>query len=323
MTGYIKAFPARFGASGRCGEQTGGAMDVIELGRAQVTRVPESEGSRVALARLFPRAEAAALAPHRHWLEPHYVAGTDMIMNVQAYVVRTRHHVILVDSCVGNDKVRKYPEYNQLQGPWLQTLAAAGVAPEQVDFVMCTHLHFDHVGWNTRLADGRWVPTFPNARYLFGRIEWEYWKAEYEAGREPYGSFADSVLPVFEAGRAVMVEADHAIDDEVWLELTPGHTPGHVCVHVGTGAGTGAGARAAGGRAIMTGDMLHHPAQCAMTHWEVGATANGDLAARTRRAFMQRHANSGRRILAAHFPAPRGGYIEAAGDAWRFERAKD
>ncbi|HXC40887.1 MAG TPA: MBL fold metallo-hydrolase [Burkholderiales bacterium] len=293
-------------------------MNTIDLGAVSVVRVPESENTPIDARHLFTTHDLSALEAHRHWLEPRFMdADGRLRMNIQAYVVKTRHHTILVDACVGNDKARQYPAFNQMRGPWLQTLAAAGVTPEQVDFVMCTHLHFDHVGWNTRLVDGRWVPTFPNAKYLFARPEWEYWKAEYEAGREPYGSFADSVLPVMDAGKGVIVEADHGIDDEVWLEHTPGHTPGHVCVHVGGAAG----GRAAGGRAIMTGDLMHHPIQCAIPHWEVGATAEPEVCTRVRRGFLERNADSGRRILTAHFVAPDGGFIRSAGEHWRYALA--
>ena len=150
---------------------------------------------------------------------------------MQTYVVRTSHHTILIDSCVGNDKDRPTRPHWHLKtdDTYLNALAEHGIAPEAIDFVMCTHLHSDHVGWNTRLDNGRWVPTFPNARYIFSKKELEAWR---DVGYEKFSRtpFEDSVLPVLEAGRAELVTDDYALDDEVFLESTPGHTPGHVAI---------------------------------------------------------------------------------------------
>jgi glyoxylase-like metal-dependent hydrolase (beta-lactamase superfamily II) len=224
-------------------------MKPITVGNIAISRVVELEGPLMPPQHLLPDATTEAMEAHRHWLAPNFLdpAGT-LVMSIHTYVVRTKHHTILVDTCIGNDKERTlFPGWNRMQGPFLQTLASAGVKPEQVDYVLCTHLHLDHVGWNTRWQDGRWVPTFPNAKYLFACKEWEYWQGEYEAGRETGdGSIADSVLPIVEAGKAVLVEGDHAIDDEMWLDPTPGHTPGHVCLHIKSG----------GKEAIMTGDTI-------------------------------------------------------------------
>ncbi len=128
-------------------------------------------------------------------------AEEKFIASVHSWVLRTKHNTILIDSCAGNDKHRpSLPRFHQLKLPFLERLATAGVTPESVDFVLCTHLHADHCGWNTRLLDGRWVPTFPNAKYVFSKAEQDHWAGP--AGRQGFnaGVYADSVLPVVESG---------------------------------------------------------------------------------------------------------------------------
>jgi len=288
-------------------------MKNLAVGNISISRVVETEGPFLQPQQLLPDSTAEVIESHKHWLTPHFLAPDGMfVMSIHTYVLQTKHHTILVDTCIGNDKERSlFPAWSRMQGPYLQNLEQlAGVKPEQVDYVLCTHLHVDHVGWNTRLVDGRWVPTFPNAKYLFARKEWEYWKGEYEAGRDAGdGAIADSVLPIVEAGKAVLVEGDHAIDDEVWLDPTPGHTPGHVCVHVKSG----------GKEAIMTGDMMHHPVQCAEPQWSSGFCTDPEQSRQTRRAFLDRYADSGVTILAAHFASPTAGHIVPAGNTWRLK----
>ena len=194
--------------------------------------------------------------------------------------------------------------------PYLENLAAIGVSPEEIDFVMCTHLHIDHVGWNTRLVDGRWVPTFANARYLIARAEWDHWKedtnrARYTSDRYP----EDSILPVIEAGQVEFVDMDYAFDDEIWLDPTPGHTPGHVCVHITSG----------GREAVMSGDIMHHPVQCAEPDWSSCFCVDPEHSHQTRLAFFERYANSDVLIMPAHFPTPTAGLIRPWGEAFRFE----
>ena len=181
---------------------------------------------------------------------------------VHSYVVRTPHHNIVVDTCVGNDKHRPgLAEFNRMQTPWLDNLRATGISPEQVDFVMCTHLHSDHVGWNTRLHDGRWVPTFPNARYVFARREYEC-RERANAADDPNAAtaFQDSILPVVVSGQALLVESDFALDDHVYLEPAEGHTPGNVVIHL----------RSRGSAGVLSGDVLHHPIQVMYPEWSGG-----------------------------------------------------
>jgi glyoxylase-like metal-dependent hydrolase (beta-lactamase superfamily II) len=211
---------------------------------------------------------------------------------------------------VGNDKDRGgRPPFHMLHTAFLEDLRAAGVAPESIDVVLCTHLHVDHVGWNTRLERGRWVPTFPRARYLFARREWEHWSAERDD--DTVRIMADSVTPIVEAGLATLVEADHRISDELWLEPTPGHTPGHVSVRLRSGDAD----------AVITGDLMHHPIQMAEPQWCSHFDVDPEQARKTRRAFCERYADRPVTVLGTHFHHPTAGRIVTHGPAWRLEAA--
>ena len=256
----------------------------------------------------FPETTPADWAPHRHWLQPEAMdpASGALRFPIQSYLVRSRHHTILIDSCVGNHKERpNYPGWHlKTDDTYIRALAALGVAPEDIDFVLCTHLHADHVGWNTRLVDGRWVPTFANATYVFS-------KKELESVREPArrSTVEDSVLPVVAAGQAQLVTNDHALDDQVWLEPTPGHTPDHLAICLASN----------GHRAVMSGDLMHSPIQCLHPEWAAAPDWDRDLAKRTRRAFLERYCETDTLVCTAHFPLPSAGRIIAAGDAFRFQ----
>ena len=285
-------------------------MNGRALGDLTLGRIVESERPEFPLDFLVPEATPANIEPHRHWLEPRALEpGTGkMILPVQTYVVRTRHHTILIDTCVGNDKRNAWhaPWHMRSGDEYLAKLAAAGVQPDSVDFVMCTHLHSDHVGWNTRLLDGRWVPTFANAKYVFARTELEFWQAQHD--EEEKAAFAESVLPVIAAGQAVMVESDHALDDQVWLEPLPGHTPGHVGIRLAS----------KGENAVMCGDIMHSPVQCAHPEWIASSDDDPAEGVRTRRAFLEDCCEAGRLVLTTHFPSPSIGYIDRQADAFRF-----
>src|SRR6202048_4713567 len=140
-----------------------------------------------------------------------------LVFAFHSTVIRTPRATILVDTCSGNDKERPHKlRYHRKNWPYLANLAAAGFMPEDIDYVLCTHLHADHVGWNTRLVGGRWVPTFPNARYLFARREWENWReAELRAAYTTDPNYEDSLLPVMDSGQAELVATDYAFDDSV------------------------------------------------------------------------------------------------------------
>jgi glyoxylase-like metal-dependent hydrolase (beta-lactamase superfamily II) len=276
---------------------------MITLGDVTIASVVEIDRSFFPTTSMLPDSSPDAVARHHDWLKPHFFddAVGDLGSRIQTYVVRTPDHVVLIDTGVGNDKRREgSPLWHQRQGTYLADLAAAGVTPEQVDVVVCTHLHVDHVGWNTRLVEGRWVPTFPNATYLFVGEEWEYWRWEKDE------CIADSVVPVVEAGRARLVPSDHVIDGWLRLEPTPGHTPGHACVRLTTGAG----------QAVFAGDVMHRTVQVAEPQWSSRFCYDPKASATTRRAFVDRHADSGVLVLPAHFPRP--GYIVRAAGGHRF-----
>lgn len=274
-------------------------MASIELGEVTVTSVVEIGRSSFATTSMLPDATAEAIAAHDAWLRPHFYDEStgDLGSRIQTFVVRTPEHTVLIDTCVGNDKPREGSAlWHMRTGRYLDDLAAAGVEPGGVDTVVCTHLHVDHVGWNTRLVDGRWVPTFPNARYIFAGEEWEYWRHEKDE------CIADSVMPVVDHGRAVLVQSNHVIDPWLSLEPTPGHTPGHVSVRL----------RTSGGDAVFSGDLMHRVVQVAEPQWSSRFCADPARAAATRREFVERYADSGVLVLAAHFPRP-GFVIRAAG----------
>ena len=271
------------------------------LGRIEVRRIVESVCREFDPYGFFPETTPEDWARHKAWMEPRALdpVSGNLVLPIQAFLVRTRRHTILVDTCVGHDKSRPQRRFWHLQkfDTFLPRLAAAGVRPEEVDYVMCTHLHSDHVGWNTQLRDGRWVPTFPNAKYIFARAEWDAFEALHRAHPQP--QFIDSVLPVMEAGQAQLVGGDFALDDEVWLEPTPGHTPGHVCIHLGS--------RSA--EAVITGDLIHSPVQCLEPGWTMRADSDPALAKATRRSFLDRYCDSKVTVCATHFPEPSIGRI--------------
>jgi glyoxylase-like metal-dependent hydrolase (beta-lactamase superfamily II) len=278
----------------------------------RVDRILEFERPLLPPRQLFPASTSEAIDRHRHWLEPRLLDPSTghLIIAFHSLLIRSRGLTILVDTCGGNEKPRPQKlRYHMNRWPYLEELARTGIAPTDVDYVLCTHLHVDHVGWNTRLVDGRWVPTFPRAKYLFARVEWEYWQAHYGTAAfvdDPY--HIDSILPVLEAGQAEFVEGDYAFNQEVWLEATPGHTPGHVCVHL----------RSRGREGIMIGDLMHHPVQCAEPDWSSCFCVDPAQARSTRRSFLQRYEDSPTLILPAHFPTPTAGRIRRAGSAWEY-----
>lgn len=289
-----------------------GAQTRFDVGAVRVDRMVESEEPLLDPLEIFPQATAADLEAHRAWLDPRHfdAARRLLVIPIQGFLVRVRGKRIVVDTCAGDCKQRKRPFFHDQRRDWIARLRALGVAPEDVDFVVCTHFHVDHVGWNTRLEDGRWVPTFPNARYLFARAEWEYWQstdgAQALARTSDY--LADSVLPVVEAGLADFVAMDHALCPEIQLIPAAGHTPGFVCVDV----------RSAGERLVLAGDLLHAPLQFSFPEWPMRFCADPVASARTRVRLLSEWAASGTLIMPAHFPSPSAGFVERLGGAFGF-----
>ena len=281
-------------------------MNRWKIGDVTITRVVEMETTSKATFVLKDGSpENIRSVP---WLRPHF-ANPDgkVIMSVHAFVIESPGHRMIVDTCIGNDKRRAFPGWNMLQLPFLADLEKAGFARDSIDRVLCTHLHVDHVGWNTMLVDGKWTPTFPRARYLIGRKEWEHWsKASEPETRELLG---DSVRPIFDAGLADLVESDARITDEIRLEPTPGHTPGHHSVRISS----------RGQEAVITGDLMHHPVQMAHPEWGSHFDSDFNEAIATRRAFLERYGDQPILVLGTHFATPSAGRIVRDGNAWRLE----
>jgi glyoxylase-like metal-dependent hydrolase (beta-lactamase superfamily II) len=243
-------------------------------------------------------------------MKPHFMDDDGRLkMSIHALVVETPSRRIVVDTCLGNDKQgRSVPGWNGLQGPFLREMAAAGFARESIDTVMCTHLHVDHVGWNTMFVDGRWVPTFPNARYLMGRTEFEYWRGKRDHAEQAC-VFDDSVAPVFDAGLVDLVDVDHRVCDEVRLVPTVGHTPGHVSVEISSQGHT----------ALITGDFVHHPCQMAWPSWASSADYDAEQSTLTRREVFGRLAGTPTLVIGTHFAGATAGRVVRDGDAFRLE----
>jgi glyoxylase-like metal-dependent hydrolase (beta-lactamase superfamily II) len=276
------------------------------IGAATVTKIVELEvtgGSRF----ILPQARREAVLPIG-WLQPDFADELGRLkMSIHALVVETPSRRIIVDTCLGNDKEnRRIPTWNKLQTNFLADLAAAGYTRETIDTVVCTHLHVDHVGWNTMLTGGGWVPTFPNARYLVGRVEYAHWTGQRE--REDMTSvLADSVAPVWDAGLIDLVETDHRICDEVSLVPTLGHTPDHVSVRIASQRE----------EALITGDFMHHPCQIAHPEWSSTADSDPVEARLTRERMLTHLADTPILVIGTHFAGRTAGHVVRDGDAYR------
>ena len=289
-------------------------MTSWSIGAVTVTRVEEQIG----FASLPPEKylvgfERDLLNRHLPWLVPqHYSPEHDrLITSVHSWLIRTERHTILLDCCAGNHKERPgFPRFHRLDTPFLDRLRRAGAAPEAIDIVLCTHLHSDHVGWNTMLRDGRWVPTFPNAKYLFSRAENEHGDPRRnpaaDADLQRSNSYRDSVLPVIEAGQALLLDGAHAIEDDLLVEPAPGHTSGHIILKLAD----------RGQRAVLCGDVIHHPLQAYAPHWNSGFCELPSQARATRRRVLEHCAEHDALLLPIHFGAPHVAAVTRAGEAF-------
>jgi glyoxylase-like metal-dependent hydrolase (beta-lactamase superfamily II) len=282
------------------------------VGDLTVHRVIESEGPLFDPLTFFPTATPELLAENASWMRPKFIdpSSGQLMLCIQSYVVRTQHHNILVDSCVGNHKERSsYPFWHQTTSDrYEKNLAATGLTVDDIDFVMCTHLHVDHVGWNTRLQNGKWVPTFPKAKYVFADRELEFWTAKERSdpGKQPW--IVDSVLPIIEAGRQEVVTSRHELSDVVKLIPTPGHTIDHYSVQIGK----------PGADAVLAGDMVHSPLQ--VRYPELGMRADYDRAqgGESRRSLFSALCDAPTLLCPAHFPSPSIGRLTRWGDGFRY-----
>ncbi len=281
-------------------------MNQWQIGKVKITRVVEMQvtgGTRF----ILPQATRDAIKPIK-WLQPHFADSEgNLIMSIHALIVETPDRKIIVDTCIGNDKKRNIPNWTNLQLPFLEDLQKAGYDRMDIDTVLCTHLHVDHVGWNTMLVDGIWIPTFPNARYLMGDTEFNYWIDQEDTG---YGDvIGDSVRPVFDAGLVDLVDLNYQVCEEIYLEPTLGHTPGHVSVHI----------ESEGQQALITGDCIHHPCQIANVDWSSSADFDAEQAINTRKKLLSDYADKDILVIGTHFATPTAGHLKKDGENYWLE----
>jgi glyoxylase-like metal-dependent hydrolase (beta-lactamase superfamily II) len=286
-----------------------------QVGDVKVTQIVELVFT--GLDAFLPDATPEAVLPIE-WLRPHFITPEGILrFSIHALVIDTGARKIIVDTCVGNDKPRDvFPDWHMLQTGFLEDLASAGYPRESIDTVLCTHLHLDHVGWNTMLEGGQWVPTFPNARYLLERSEFAYVAQEAEAEDvEPWlrdmnrAVMADSIRPVVDAGLIDLVDADHRLCEEVRLMPTPGHTIGHVSVHIAS----------RGESALITGDFIHHPCQLAHPEWSVTTDYDPSDSVSTRERVFAELADGPTLVIGTHWPEPTAGKIASWGDTYQLK----
>lgn len=276
------------------------------VGDVRVTSIMES-AEKIPWSPQYPEDTASHFKKYG-WLVPRFVTSEgQIIMAVQAFVLEAGGRRIVVDTCVGNGKSREIPHCSDLQTAFLEDLTSAGFAPETIDTVLCTHLHFDHVGWNTRVVNGLWVPTFANARYLFARREWEYCEMLLKEKTLDVRHVLDSVKPILDAGLADLVDTDYRLTEELWLEPSHGHTPGHVSLHI----------RSRGQDAIVTGDVFHNPIQIAEPEICSMMCVDKEMSRQTRRELISRYGDTAARLIAVHFNDPVGRIVRDD-YSWRF-----
>jgi glyoxylase-like metal-dependent hydrolase (beta-lactamase superfamily II) len=288
-------------------------MGRYSFGDVSVDRVVEQCGPGFAPDFLFPEWDPDVLTAHRDLMVPncfHEGAGR-FIASIHTWVVKTRHHTILIDSCAGNDKNRPgLPRFHQQNLPFLERLAEAGVSLESVDYVLCTHLHADHCGWNTRLVDGRWVPTFPNAKYVFSKAEYDYWQGP--AGREGFNAnvFEDSVLPVIAHRQAEIIDGEGAVGDGLHFHPTPGHSVGHVAITLSRNGRNG----------VFSGDIMHQPLQVFRPDWNSTFCENPTRAIASRRWLLEYAVAREATVFTSHFAHSSAGRVTRDGDRfdWHF-----
>ena len=283
----------------------------IALKDLTIHPVVEQQGSFFDALGFFPALTKELLDENRSWLQPHYVDEADkLVLCIQSFVIKTPHHNILVDSCVGNHKPRPTrPFWNMMNSDRFETaLKAAGLTFDDIDYVMCTHLHGDHVGWNTRLDSGRWVPTFPKARYIMAEREFEHWTQREKENPASVPWITDSVLPIVAAKRVELVKSDFAFNEQVQFIPTPGHTIDHFSVLVGR----------PGADALITGDMIHSPLQGKYPDMGMMADHDSPQAGQTRRQVFDRFSEAPTLLCMSHFPMPSTYRVHRAGSGYKF-----
>jgi glyoxylase-like metal-dependent hydrolase (beta-lactamase superfamily II) len=285
-------------------------MQTLTIGDVTITSIVEREGPWRKPEDMFPAYDPEVGKRHLAEMDPVVFDPASGKMNItyQTFVVRTPRHTVLVDTCTGENKGYP-PPMDFPKQPWLDNFRLAGLRFEDITHVFCTHLHIDHCGWNTVLRDGRWVPTFPNAKYIFHKDEYAYWEEATKREENPPGNvWRYNCLPVVEAGQALLVDDAFELDETFTLTPTPGHAPCHCCVNI----------RSRGQKAVVTGDMMHHALQCREPDWSTIFDVDPNQAAQSRRNFLGSVAGTDTLLLPIHFPNPKVGRVEADGDRFRY-----
>ncbi|MFF3691272.1 MBL fold metallo-hydrolase [Streptomyces sp. NPDC002187] len=287
-------------------------MERIVLGDVEITRIVEWQGPFGPARAIVPGAGPEVWRDHEKWLAPeHWEPGTDsFVAALQTWVLRSDGMTVLVDTGVGNGRERPHtPQFAHRQTDFLGQLATAGVRPEDVDIVVNTHVHADHVGWNTVEREGEWVPAFPNARYLIAAADHASVdpQSDHSLGRpDDHLVFADSIAPVRHAGQAVLWEDTHRIDAHLTLEPAPGHTPGSSVLRLESGTD----------RAVFVGDVLHSPVQILDPSCNSCFCEDERAAAATRRRLLERAADERELVIPAHFAGSGTAEVRRAGSGF-------
>ena len=289
-------------------------MHTIQLGNFRIHKIMDQQ-LKLPMDMIFEDYDWEVFETHADWLAPDQLdlAAKMPLMSFHSYVVRTEQNNILIDSCIGNYKDRgESPGFHMAKSDYLANLTKIGLGVEDIDYVMCTHMHADHVGWNTQLVDGVWKPTFPRATYVFAEEEYEHWERQAKQnvdGPWQEQSYYDSVLPVMDAGQACLVEKDFALEDGIWLEEAPGHSPGNAIINAKSNSRHG----------IFSGDVMHHAVQTVCPHWTTNFCYDKSLSAATRSAFVERLADQDILILPAHFSGTSAGHIRSKRESLVFD----
>lgn len=296
-------------------------MQTWQIGTSTVTRIEELSGPLFDPTTFFPDYDPEVIDKHHAWLFPNHMSasGDRIIASIHSWLIQTPHHNLLIDSCIGNDKDRMpFRDWDHMQTPYMDNFRATGIGPDDIDYVLCTHLHVDHVGWNTRLKDGQWVPTFPNARYIFAKDEYDFWLAERDKADEAAfnsvnrKTFDDSVMPIMHLSE--LIEGEHElIADLVHLSPAPGHTPGSITISLNEKSQS----------AIFTGDIFHHPLQIYEPHWNSAFCEQPDRARQTRQRVLEDCLESQALMMPAHFGPCHAGHVQEKAGSFLFDFADE
>ena len=285
----------------------------MTVGNVKVTSIYELDASDV-ITEVIKDANSQNIKDIE-WLFPHYADADGSIKAVnQSFLLEMSGKKILIDTCVGNKRTRpELPAWDGLETSFMNNLTKQGVRPEEVDMVLCTHLHFDHIGWNTHLVNGEWTPTFPNAEYIFVRQEYEYWQSRPDKELiDDHNGVNESIRPVVKAGLVRLVDKNAQITPEIRLVHTPGHTPHHVSILL----------ESDGESALFSGDVFHHPCQIAHPEWMSFDTEPAS-ALTSRKQVLEQYADTKTVIFGAHFSEPAGSRIITDGTSYKLARSSD